>query len=135
VDGQIHTDHLPMGWAAGWKIGVLGLYSRRGLGVFLFTTASRSALGPTRLPIQWVLGALSLEVKRPAPEADHSSLPNAELKNAFSCISTPPVRLHGVVLSKKAQGQLYLLHAYGILRSVCCGQHRTGNTISEDFHC
>jgi hypothetical protein len=27
--------------------------SRRGLGIFLFTTASRMALGPTHPPIQW----------------------------------------------------------------------------------
>jgi len=27
----------------GWKIGVLGFDSRRGLGMFLFTTASRTA--------------------------------------------------------------------------------------------
>jgi hypothetical protein len=40
--------------------GVLGFDSRRGLGIFLFTTASRKALGPTRLPIQWIPGALSL---------------------------------------------------------------------------
>jgi hypothetical protein len=38
--------------------------SRRGMGIFLFTTASRTALGPNQLPIQWVPGALSLGVKR-----------------------------------------------------------------------
>jgi hypothetical protein len=31
-----------------------------GLGIFLFTTASRTALGPTQHPIQWVQGCLSL---------------------------------------------------------------------------
>jgi hypothetical protein len=30
-----------------------------GLVIFLFTTASRTALGPTQPPIQWVSGALS----------------------------------------------------------------------------
>jgi hypothetical protein len=30
--------------------------------IFLFTTASRTALGPTQPPIQWVRGALSLAV-------------------------------------------------------------------------
>jgi hypothetical protein len=45
--------------------------SRRGLGIFLFTTASRTALGPTQPPIQWVRGALSLGAKRPGREADH----------------------------------------------------------------
>jgi hypothetical protein len=32
-------------WATGWTIEVLGFDSRRGLGIFLFTTASRTALG------------------------------------------------------------------------------------------
>jgi hypothetical protein len=47
-----------------------------GLGIFLFTTASRTALGPT----QWVPGALSLGVKRPRPEADHSHRSADEVK-------------------------------------------------------
>jgi hypothetical protein len=50
------------------------------LGIFLFTTASRTALGPTQPPIQWVAGALSLGVKRTGPEADHSPPSNAEIK-------------------------------------------------------
>jgi hypothetical protein len=52
-------------WATGWTIEVLGFDSRRGLGIFLFTTASRMALGATQPPIQGVPGALPLGVKRP----------------------------------------------------------------------
>jgi hypothetical protein len=39
---------------------------------FLFYSSSRPALGSTQLIIQCVLGALSLGVKRPGCEADHS---------------------------------------------------------------
>jgi hypothetical protein len=35
--------------ALGWTRGVLGFDSRRGLGIFLFTTASRTALPPSLL--------------------------------------------------------------------------------------
>jgi hypothetical protein len=61
----------------------------QGLGIFLFTTASTPALGPTQLPIQWLPGALSLGVKQSGLEADHSLPSNAEVKNAWSYISTP----------------------------------------------
>jgi hypothetical protein len=37
--------------------------------IFLFSTASRLALGPTQPPIQWVLGALSRGVKQVESEA------------------------------------------------------------------
>jgi hypothetical protein len=37
-------------WAMDWTIGVLGLDSWRGQGIFLFTIASRTALRPTQLP-------------------------------------------------------------------------------------
>jgi hypothetical protein len=46
-------------------------------------------LGPTQPPIQWVQGAFYLGVKRPGHEADHSLPSSAEVKNAWSCTSTP----------------------------------------------
>jgi hypothetical protein len=52
----------------------------RGLGIFLFTTASRTALGPTQPPIQCVPGALSPGVKRLGREVDHSPPSSAEVK-------------------------------------------------------
>jgi hypothetical protein len=85
-------------WATGRTIRVLGFDSWQGLGIFLFTTVSRMALGLTQ-PIQWVPGALSLGVKRPEREADHSPPSSAKVRNAWSYTSTPPLRLHGVVLS------------------------------------
>jgi hypothetical protein len=45
-------------WTKRGTIGILGFDSRLGMGIFPFTTVSRTALGPTQLPIQWVPGAL-----------------------------------------------------------------------------
>jgi hypothetical protein len=50
---------------------------------------SRSALRPTQPPIQWVPRVLSLGIKRPGREADHSPASNAEVKNAWSYTSVP----------------------------------------------
>jgi hypothetical protein len=86
--------------------GVLGFDSRRGLGIFLFTTASRTAVGPTQLPIQWVPGALSLGVKRPGREADHSPHLVPRSKNEWSCTSILQYTFMAWC-SIKAQGQLY----------------------------
>jgi hypothetical protein len=41
---------------------------------------SRPAVGSTQTPMQRVPGALSLEVKRPGREADHSPPSSAEVK-------------------------------------------------------
>jgi hypothetical protein len=51
------------------KLFDLDFDSRRGLGILLFTTESRTALRPTQPPIQWAQGALPLGVKRPGREA------------------------------------------------------------------
>jgi len=69
-----------MCWAMDWTIRVLGFDSWQGLGICLFTTASRTDLGSTQPPIQWVPGALSLGVKWPGCEGDHSSASSAEVK-------------------------------------------------------
>jgi hypothetical protein len=98
-------------WATDWTIGVLGFDFRRALGVFLFTTASRTVLGPTQPPIQWVPGTLSLGVKRPGREADHSSPSSAE------------VRMRGAI-SPLSQ---YVSMAW------CLAKHRDNFTLT--FHC
>jgi hypothetical protein len=73
--------------------------SREGPGIFIFITVSRPALGPIQPPIQWLSGALSPGVKRLGREADHSPPSSAEVKNAWSYTSIPPICLNGVVLS------------------------------------
>jgi hypothetical protein len=67
-------------WAKGWPMGVLTFDSRCGLGMLLFTTASRTALGTTQPPTQWIPEALSLGVRRPVRESDRSPPSSAEVK-------------------------------------------------------
>jgi hypothetical protein len=57
---------------------------------FLFSTSSRSALGPTQPPIQWVPRALFPGIKRLGREADHSPPASAEVKKMWIYTSTPP---------------------------------------------
>jgi hypothetical protein len=100
LDGGLIRDSL-IGIALGYGLADRGSSVRFPAGApnFLFTTVSRMALGPTQPPIQWVPGPLSLGIKRPGREADHSHLVPRS-KNAWSYTSTPTIRLHGVVLIK-----------------------------------
>jgi hypothetical protein len=100
IQNPPNTNLVAQRWATGWMIG--------GVGIFLFTTASRLALRPIQPLIQWVPGALSLRVKRPGREADHSPPSRAKVKECVELYLHSRIRLHCVVLSyKKAQGQPY----------------------------
>jgi hypothetical protein len=72
---------------------------RQDMGIVLYDTASRPALGSTQPPIQWVPGDLSLELKRQGREADRSHPSNAEGKECVELYLHLPTRIHGVVLS------------------------------------
>jgi hypothetical protein len=97
------------GITLGYGLDVPGFETRQGLGIFLFTTASRPALGPTQHHIQWVQGAPSLGVKWPGREANHSPPSSAEVKERVELYlhspNTPSWR--GAQLGG-AQGQLYI---------------------------
>jgi hypothetical protein len=54
---------------------------------------------PPSLLYSSLSGALSVGVKRPGREADHSSPSGAEAKNVWSYTSTPPNTPHSAVLS------------------------------------
>jgi len=83
----------------GYGLDDWGFESQQQLGIFLFTTVSRLALGSTQSSVQWVPGALSLGVKRLGHEADQPPPSSAEVKNAWRYTSIPPIRPHGMVLS------------------------------------
>jgi hypothetical protein len=64
-------------------------------------------------------GGFTLGVKWPGREANHSHPSSAKVNSAWKCTSSPPIRLHGVVLSlKKAQRQLYLVY-HASFTNVC----------------
>jgi hypothetical protein len=71
-------------------------------------------------PIQWVPGALSVGVKRPVREAEHTPPSSGEVKNAWKYTSTPPIRLHGVVLSLKSTETTFTFYITFNVRNVCC---------------
>jgi hypothetical protein len=87
---------LLIGVALGCRLDVRGFESRQELGIHLFTTVSKMAVGPTQPPIQWVPGALSLGVKRPGREADRSRPSSAEINNAWRYTSAPQYAFLGL---------------------------------------
>jgi hypothetical protein len=82
---QYRTDILTWAGIAQWHSAGLrtewsGVRDPAGAGNFLLTIASRPALGPIQHPIQCVPWTLSLGVKWPVREADHSPPSSAEVK-------------------------------------------------------
>jgi hypothetical protein len=92
--------------------------SRRGLGIFLFTTASRTALGPNQPPVQWVPGALSLGLKWPGVKLITHLHLVPKSKNAWSYTSTPQYAFMVGCSVKKSQGQLLPLPVINITKKV-----------------
>jgi hypothetical protein len=81
------------------------------LGIFLFTTVSRTALEPTQPPIQWVVGALSVGVKRLGRETDNSPPSTAEVKECMELyLHSPNTPSWCGAQFKKSTGKLYLLY-------------------------
>jgi hypothetical protein len=110
----------------------VGSYSYRSL----FTTVSRPALGPTQSPIQWVPGALSLGVKRPGREADHSPPSSAEVNNARSYTSTPQYVFMAWCLVKHRDNlpsQITLMTLYQLLKLLLSGERWSLHYLSNFF--
>jgi hypothetical protein len=69
-----------VGIATGYGLDERGVGFRVPVESRIFSTSSRSALGTTQPPLQWVPAALRRGVKRPGREADHSPPASAEVK-------------------------------------------------------
>jgi hypothetical protein len=73
------------------------------MGLFLFTTVS--------CPVEWVLRVLTMEVKCPGCEADCSPPSSSEVKNTWSCTSSPQYIFMMWCLIKQE------IHIYGVALS------------------
>jgi len=80
------------------RAGRPGFDSRQGLGLFLWDTASRQALGPTQPPIQCVPRVHFPAIKRQNSEADHSP-PYVKVKSVWRYTSNSRILFYVVVLS------------------------------------
>jgi hypothetical protein len=100
------------GIALGYGLDNRGFESRQGLGIFLFTIASRLVLGPTRTPIQWVPGALSLGVKWLGRGPDHSLPSSDEVKNSWIYTPLPQYAFMAWCLFKKHRDFTFTLHFF-----------------------
>jgi hypothetical protein len=67
-----------------WTVDESGFDCRQCCHIFLFCKAFRPALGPPSLPFNWCRW-----VKQSGREAGHSPPTSAEVKNEWSCTSTP----------------------------------------------
>jgi len=83
------------------------LHPRSWQGILLFTIASRSALGPTQLPIEWVPGALS-----PGCECDPLPPSSAEVKNTWSYTVTPSYIFIAWYLDKQRDNFIFMEQKY-----------------------
>jgi hypothetical protein len=89
------TCHENCNFVVGCGLDGTGLESLQGKEIFLVSTTSMPALGPTQFPIQWV-AAFIIGMKRPGIGVDCSRPFIAEDKNEWSCTPTPSICLYGV---------------------------------------
>jgi hypothetical protein len=103
--------------------------SRWGLGIFLFTTVSTTALGPTQPPIHWVPGAPSLGVKRSGREADHSPPSSAEVKRGALLPLLQYVFMAWCLVKHRDNFTFTFITPWGVL-----GERRYSSTHSWSWH-
>jgi hypothetical protein len=80
MEDDIRSQDSSVSIAVGYEIVQSGYNSRQRQDFFFHTTVSRLVLGPTKPPIQWVLVALSQEVKWQGCKAYHSPSSSAEIR-------------------------------------------------------
>ena len=83
--------------AMGWTTKDWGFDFHQGQEIYLFSEASRLAMGLAHFPVQWAPEAVALRVKQPEREADHFCLaPRKKKYVELYCLS--PTSFSDVVL-------------------------------------
>jgi hypothetical protein len=90
------------------------------IGTVLVAIASRPALGSTQPSIQWGPETFTLGVERPGREADHSPPYSAEVKNTWSCTSTPQYVFMSLQLFKHRDSFTFYLTLIHIVVNILC---------------
>lgn len=105
-----------------YRLNCPGFESRCRYKRFSSAKASTPDLGPTRPPIQWIPEIISWD-KAAGCEGNHSSLPSAKDKNAWSYHPIPPTRLQGMdrenfnvcpIFKKKSVHNVYSDYIFGM---------------------
>jgi hypothetical protein len=81
----------------------------KGVKITLHSKTSRSVLEPIYPPVEWALGTISLGLRRPGREVNHSPPCSTEVKKIWIYISTPPYVFMTWCLISYAQRQLYVV--------------------------
>jgi hypothetical protein len=98
---------------------------------------SRTTLGFTHLPIQWVANVLSLGLKRPGHKTDHAPLSSNEVKNAWSYTSIPQYVFMEWCLVKHRDNlkiSSFLLACNEMYPAVRFNNFRLFNNIGKEFN-
>jgi hypothetical protein len=95
----LHLSSLGAGIAQWCCLDDRGVRVPEGVGSFSLHHHVQTGSGAHSASYPMGTRALSLGIQRPGREADHTPTSSAEVKNAWSYTSTPPISLHDVVLS------------------------------------
>jgi hypothetical protein len=97
-----------------------------------FSLHHRVQTGSEAHPASYPVGTgdLSLRVKRPGREADHSPLSSAEVKECVELYLHSPIRLHGVVLSYVQDVFMpWCLVKYSVFMELCLVKYRISHAM------
>jgi hypothetical protein len=108
----------------------LGFDFGQGQEICLLSTPSTPALGPIQPPALYLRKAVCPGIKRPERDAVHSSLPSAEVKNAWSYASTAFMACYSI---KHRKNVIFLSLLASRIWLVCSGKVTGGQSTQKNI--